>query len=106
MNREMRRLMEREERIQKGDPNGQKRRVPGGPQKAAGGVVERRSIWSRLLTFLHEVRQELRKVNWPSREQMVIFTIVTLITTTVLTMVIFGLDVAMKEAVLTLLERA
>jgi hypothetical protein len=37
---------------------------------------------------------------------MVIFTIVTLITTTVLTLVIFGLDVAMKEGVLTLLERA
>ena len=105
MNREMRRLMEREERIQKSDPNGQKRRVPGGPQRAAG-APERRSIWSRLLTFLHEVRQELRKVNWPSREQMVIFTIVTLITTTVLTLVIFGLDVAMKEAVFTLLERA
>ena len=106
MNREMRRLMEREERIQKGDPNGQKRRVPGAAQKGPGGVAERRSIWNRLVTFLHEVRQELRKVNWPSREQMVIFTIVTLITTTVLTMVIFGLDVAMKEAVLTLLEQA
>ena len=96
--------MEREERIQK-EANGQRRRVPGTVQK--GVTVEARpSIFSRIATFLHEVRQELRKVNWPSREQMVVFTTVSLIVIVALTLIIFGLDVVMKEAVLALLERA
>jgi preprotein translocase subunit SecE len=104
MNREMRRLMEREERLQKREPGRAARRPRSG---GTGGppTVERRSLWSRLVDFLHEVRQELRKVSWPSREQMVAFTTVTLVVTVVLTMVVFGLDVAMKEAVINLLQR-
>jgi preprotein translocase subunit SecE len=104
MNREMRRLMEREERITKGE-DGQRRRPPV-KAGAKGPPQEKKPIWSRLTTFLHEVRQELRKVNWPSREQMVVFVTVVLIVTVVLTLVIFALDVAMKEAVFQLLERA
>ena len=80
------------------DPVGRKRRWPGGP------VVERKPIWVRLGNFLHEVRQELKKVSWPSREQMVAFTAITLVVTTVLTLIVFALDVAMKEAVISLLQ--
>lgn len=104
MNREMRRLMEREERIQKGE-DGQRRRPQAG-RTAKAPVVERKPFWSRLMTFLHEVRQELRKVNWPNREQMIVFVTVVLIVTVVLTLVIFALDIVMKEAVFQLLERA
>lgn len=106
MNREMRRLMEREERIQKSEKgNGAKRRAPSVPPKGPG-APERKPLWRRLITFLHDVRQELKKVNWPSREQMIAFTTVTLITTVVLTLVIFGLDILMKEAVISLLQRS
>ncbi|MGQ0848087.1 MAG: preprotein translocase subunit SecE [Actinomycetota bacterium] len=102
----MRRLMEREERLQKRDQgSGPQRRSPIGQPKGPG-APERRPLWSRLATFLHEVRQELKKVNWPSREQMAAFTVITLITTVALTLVIFGLDVVMKEAVITLLDRS
>ena len=111
MNREMRRLMEREERLQKRD---QGKGVPGkGPRSprqagtvgASGGpVVERKPIWVRLGNFLHEVRQELKKVSWPSREQMVAFTAITLVVTTTLTLIVFALDVGMKEAVISLLQ--
>ena len=104
MNREMRRLMEREERIQKGE-DGQRRRPQAGRTSKAP-AEERKPFWSRLMTFLHEVRQELRKVNWPNREQMIVFVTVVLIVTVVLTLVIFALDVTMKEAVFQLLERA
>lgn len=117
----MRRLMEREERLQKRDQgkggSGRKPpRAPGtggasagriGPGGVAGGtMVERQPIWVRLGTFFHEVRQELRKVSWPSREQMVAFTAVTLVVVTALTLIVFGLDVAMKEAVISLLQRS
>lgn len=112
MNREMRRLMEREERLQKrdqgkGSGKGPRASRPGGPGSGGvpgGPVVERKPIWVRLGNFLHEVRQELKKVSWPSREQMVAFTAITLVVTTALTLIVFGLDVAMKEAVINLLQ--
>ena len=113
MNREMRRLMEREERLQKrdqgkgGSGKGPRAPRPGGPGNGGGPggpVVERKPIWVRLGNFLHEVRQELKKVSWPSREQMVAFTAITLVVTSALTLIIFGLDVAMKEAVINLLQ--
>jgi preprotein translocase subunit SecE len=117
MNREMRRLMEREERLQKRDQgkggSGKGPRAPrpggsgngGGPGGSPGRpLVERKPIWVRLGNFLHEVRQELKKVSWPSREQMVAFTAITLAVTSALTLIVFGLDVAMKEAVINLLQ--
>ena len=113
MNREMRRLMEREERLQKrdqgkgGSGKGPRPPRPGGPGNGGGPggpVLERKPIWVRLGNFLHEVRQELKKVSWPSREQMVAFTAICLVVTTALTVIVFGLDVAMKEAVISLLQ--
>jgi preprotein translocase subunit SecE len=112
MNREMRRLMEREERLQKrdqgkgGSGKGPRPPRPGGPGNAGAGgpVVERKPVWIRLANFLHEVRQELKKVSWPSREQMIAFTAITLVVTTALTLIVFGLDVTMKEAVISLLQ--
>jgi preprotein translocase, SecE subunit, bacterial len=36
----------------------------------AGEVVERGSLPSRLITFYHEVQDEMRKVTWPDRPQL------------------------------------
>jgi preprotein translocase subunit SecE len=107
MNREMRRMQEREERLQKKNESGRDK----ASRRAAAiqgkpGATERKSLWARLREYLHEVRQELRKVTWPTREQMVAFTAVTLITSTVLTGVIFGLDIVMKEFVFWLVARS
>ena len=105
MNREMRRLMEREERLQKRDKeNGAQRRLPGGPNRGGPGG-ERKPIYRRLFTFLHEVRLELKKVSWPSREQLLAYTAITVVVATTLTLVVFVFDIAMKEAVFTLLQR-
>jgi preprotein translocase subunit SecE len=104
MNREMRRLQEREERRQKKQDNRSKAQ-----RKAAAlsnqQTGERKPFFTRLRDYLHEVRQELKKVTWPTRDQMVAFTTVTVITSVVLTGVIFGLDVAMKEFVLWLVDQ-
>jgi preprotein translocase SecE subunit len=43
-------------------------------------------------------------VTWPTREQMVAFTTVTVITSVALTAVIFGLDIVMKQFVFWLVE--
>ncbi len=105
MNREMRRLMEKEERRQKKQQQKEGKRRP---QPSAGKTrpgEPRPPLWKRVVTFLHEVRVELRKVSWPTREQMVAFTTVTVITTVALTLVIFALDVVLKEAVLIVIGR-
>lgn len=104
MNREMRRMMEREERRQKKQ---QEEREGGGRTAAAQRAAavaqrrggERKPFFKRIVQFFHEVRVELRKVSWPTRDQMVAFTIVTLVTSVVLTAFVFGLDAGLKELV-------
>jgi preprotein translocase subunit SecE len=105
MNREMRRLQEREERRKKKEEGGSKaQRRAAAMQSKAGAPKERKSFFRRVRDYLHEVRQELRKVTWPTRDQMIAFTTVTVITSVALTAVIFGLDVVAKEFVLWLVE--
>ncbi len=103
MNREMRRLMEREERRnKKQDKSGAaKRRSPGVAQSHG----EKKPWPERIRAFFHDVRQEMKRVSWPTQEQMIAFTAVTLITTAALTLVVFGLDIVMKEVVLLVVQR-
>ncbi len=98
MNREQRRLMEREERRQKSQEGSSRREQAAA--RVAGAPAERKSLWKRLTSFLHDVRLEMKKVSWPTQEQMIAFTAVTAITTVALTLIIFALDVVLKEGVL------
>jgi preprotein translocase subunit SecE len=50
--------------------------------------------------FLREVRSELRKVAWPNRKELTSYTIVVLVTTLVLTMLIWGFDFIVRDAVI------
>jgi len=50
--------------------------------------------------FLKEVRQELKKVVWPTRQELVTYTVVVLVTVVVLTSLVFGLDVVFSKLVL------
>ncbi len=103
MNREMRRLVEREERRQKQTQRARQRRA----KRSAGKPAEQKpSLWQRLGIFFREVRTELRRVQWPTREQMIAFTSVTLITTTAVTLIVFAFDVVLKEGILWLLQGA
>ena len=69
MNREQRRLMEREERRQKSQEGSSRREQAAARVSAA--PAERTSLWKRLTTFLHDVRLEMKKVSWPTQQQMV-----------------------------------
>jgi preprotein translocase subunit SecE len=106
-NRQIRRLQEVEERRRKKESEGQtkaQRRAAAMTNRAAPERGERASFVARIGDYLHEVRVELRKVTWPTREQMIAFSSVTLITTAALTVITFGFDAAAKELVLTLVE--
>ncbi len=119
MNRETRRMIEREERRQKSKEKADGGRTARGraparaPAKAQGGgtaggvsqpVAEKQSLFRRIAEYLHEVRVELRKVSWPTRDQMIVFTTVTMITSVALTFLIFGLDFGLKTVVIWIID--
>lgn len=107
MNRQMRRLQEKEERRRKKQDEaagGRASRRASAVQARQQAPIERKPLPQRIKDYLHEVRVELRKVTWPTQEQMIAFTTVTVITTVVLTGVVFGFDVVAKRVVLWLVE--
>ena len=93
MNREMRRMSEREERLaKKADRNiGQ----------YSGEKVSR---FKRIANYIGEVKTELKRVNWPSRDILSSFTIVTIITIATMTILIFGMDFGFKTTLINLLS--
>jgi preprotein translocase subunit SecE len=55
---------------------------------------------NRLLRqFLRDVRQELRKVDWPNRRELVSYTVVVLATIVVMTAFVASLDYAFLRSV-------
>ena len=54
---------------------------------------DREGLFARLSRFLREVVAELRKVIWPSRRQMVTYTIVVIVFLVVMVALVSGLDV-------------
>ena len=82
-----------------GAPAARKRPAPAAPRPAA--KEERTGP----LQFLREVRGELRKVAWPTRPEVINYSIIVLITVVVLTAYIATLDFAFGEAVFKLFER-
>ncbi len=50
--------------------------------------------------FLKEVRQELKKVNWPTRHELFAYTLVVIVSVTVLTSFVFGLDYVFSKLIL------
>lgn len=50
--------------------------------------------------FLREVRGELRKVAWPSRKEVISYSIVVLVTTLVLVSIVWGMDEIIRRAVI------
>ena len=90
MNREMRRLQAKEEERAK------KRRQDKTPKKKQRTGIRQ---------YLREVRQELKKVAWPSRQELATYTVVVFSVTTVLTLVIFGMDWAFNRGVFWVIEQ-
>ena len=89
MNRQMKRMQERQERAQKRAGVGRPTAQSAATRRAA--VPERRKR-TGVRQFLKEVRVELSKVDWPTRRELVSYTIVVLVTVSVLTTYVFGLD--------------
>ena len=87
MNRQMRRLQAKEDARNKKQQQQVKK-------KERTGVRQ----------FFREVRVELKKVTWPSREELQTYTIVVFALSTALTLYVFALDWAFNRGVLWVLK--
>ncbi len=94
MNRQMKRLMQRQGQLGSDGTPAPARRQPSRPaqkppsQRTSPGV------------FLGEVRAELRKVAWPTRAEVINYSTVVLVTLVVLVGLIFVLDYVFAKSVL------
>jgi preprotein translocase subunit SecE len=99
MNRQTKRMMQRQGQLAAdGSPATRKRAAPQPPRPKK----EERTSPAQ---FLREVRAEMRKVAWPSRSEVVNYSIIVLIAVVILTAYIAGLDFAFGEAIFKLFER-
>lgn len=102
MNRATKRLMAKQEAAAERErarqiPIAGKTPKPGRGGDGAGGEREGRIVRAR--RFLREVRVELKKVAWPSRPEIVTYTVVVLVSVTFVTLLVFGLDLGFGKAV-------
>ncbi len=97
MNREMKRMQRR----QGGDRTQVDRRAAAATTTRSTAAREKQKR-TPPKQFLKEVRQELKKVNWPTRQELVAYTVVVLVSVTVLTTYVFGLDFVFSKVVLNL----
>jgi preprotein translocase subunit SecE len=88
MNRESKRETERQQRGEESTGDGAYRALSGAPRGRRTG----------LRTFLREVRQELRRVAWPSVKEVRSYSLVVLVTVTLLTLYVALLDAAFGRA--------
>ena len=104
MNRQMKRMQERQERQQKASVADRRQAAASTARRAsgsAGGREKGKRVGAR--QFLKEVRQELNKVDWPTRSELGTYTVVVLATVIVLTAFVFALDLAFSKAIVNIL---
>ena len=92
MNRQAKRMMQRQKATTQD-------RVEAARQRRQIAAPERRKRvpWRQ---FLKEVRLELKKVIWPTRKELVGYTIVVLVAVVFLTSLVFGLDLGFSKSLL------
>ncbi len=94
MNREFKRRMKREERLQ------QRAMARGGPRPPMPVQQKRERVGFR--QYLREIQAELRRVNWPTRAEVVTYSIVVVFVVAVLTGLVFATDFGFAQAIITL----
>jgi preprotein translocase subunit SecE len=69
-------------------------------QKRSAQQEKRKRTGAR--QFLKEVRQELRKVNWPTRQETISYSFVVLVSVVVLTSLVAAMDYVFNKAIMDL----
>jgi preprotein translocase subunit SecE len=93
----MKRMMQRQGQVDReGSPV---RREP--PVRTAPRPADKRV---KTREFLRQVRAELRKVAWPTRQEVIHYSVIVLVALLILTGLIFGLDTVFGKAVIWLFK--
>ncbi len=61
------------------------------------GNATKQSLPARIGRYFREVRSELRKVVWPTRQELVTYTLVVLVTVAVVALFLGVVDIAVSE---------
>jgi preprotein translocase subunit SecE len=92
LNRELRRVQERSKQ------SAQKQRQVAQRKKAAEKKkAEKKGPWQTVVQFLRDVRIEMKKVIWPSRQEVINYTLVVLVTVTVVSTFVLVLDLILSK---------
>jgi len=102
MNRQMKRMQERQERRAKASVS-ERREAATTSARRSAAPTEGKKKRTGARQFLKEVRQELRKVDWPSRRELISYTVVVLVTVIVMTTLVFGLDFVFSKLIFNVL---
>ncbi len=70
------------------------------PKRAAATTVKQPNMFARFSRFLREVVAELRKVIWPTKNQMVTYTIVVIVFLVFMVALVGVLDLLFAKGVL------
>ena len=98
MNRQQKRMLQRQGQLgTDGEPVARKRSAPPAPRPK-----EERTTPAQ---FLREVRGELRKVAWPTRAEVVNYSMIVLVAVVVLTAYVAALDYGVGDVLLKLFSR-
>ena len=101
MNRETKRMLQRQGQL--GADGESPTRAPEDRRRAAAQRAPRERIGPA--QFVREVRGELRKVAWPTRDEVARYSFIVLFTLIVLTAFIFGLDWVSAKGVFYLFDK-
>ena len=63
-------------------------------------TATRPNVFGRVALFLRQVIAELKKVVWPTREQLVTYTTVVVVFVTVLALIVAAMDLGFTKSVL------
>jgi preprotein translocase subunit SecE len=96
VNREFKRRMKKEERQQK------RQMAKGGPRAPMPVQQKRERVGMR--QYLREIQAELKRVMWPTASEVFTYSIIVILVVTVLTGVVFLLDLGFSQAIVSLFK--
>jgi len=70
------------------------------PERRPARPVERRNVFARIALWWRQIVNELRKVIWPTRKELVSYTIVTVVFSVVVMAIVFFVDYGTNWSVL------
>jgi len=98
MNRQQKRMLQKQGQLgADGEPQARRRAAPTAPRP--------KDERTRPLQFIREVRGELRKVAWPTRPEVINYSIIVLVAVVILTAYVAALDYGFGDVLLKLFSR-